>query len=74
MTPNNFNAGGPSVMLQLGFLVAMMLLSPAFTLLGIVGIIAAKDRKESVLWPCVATTLAAFPGILLLCQKIATSP
>jgi hypothetical protein len=74
ITPNNFNAGGPSVMLQFGLLAAMMLLSPVFTLLGIIGIVGARDHKESAVWPCVATALAAFPGILLLWQKLSSTP
>jgi len=64
-TPNNFNAGGPSVALQLELLVAILILSPILTFVGF-GIIATGSTRESKLWPCIATAIAALPGIYFL--------
>jgi hypothetical protein len=72
-TPKNFSAGGPLIRIQLGLLFATMFLSPAFTLLGVTGVVAAKVHKESLLWPFVATFLAALPGLYLLWQKLSAT-
>jgi hypothetical protein len=66
MTPNNFNAGGPSVMLQFELLAAILISSPILTFIGFLGIAAAISDHKSTIAPCLATTLAALPGIYFL--------
>ena len=71
-TPNDFNAGGPSVMMQLGLLAAILISSPLLTVMGLY-VIAISAKHESKVWPSIATIIAALPGIYYLIGMLSRS-
>jgi hypothetical protein len=62
-SPNNFNAGGPWVAIQLVLLGLMVISCPILTLVGVVSAIGSAKHKLGL---AIATVIAAFPGVLAI--------
>ncbi len=63
---NNFNVGGPWVLLGLALVCLVVILSPLLTVMGLILICKSAFERKSILPPCIGTIIAASSGIVLL--------
>jgi hypothetical protein len=66
IAPSGWPQGGPEFSFQLGLLVAITISCVVITLLGLLLIALSISDRKSKRGPCIATAVAAAPGIILL--------